>query len=131
MLPLPQQAGHGVWGNGAHGSRGTDGTLIPKTHQGLQQLPLELSECLWLHEAGQRGAASTQGRHQASWLSGVDVSELEPSGFGARRPVWTCRGVAGGDCAICWGALSPLAGSPWGSTALGSLQGRIEPSLVR
>lgn len=35
VLPLPQRAGHGVWGNGAHGSRRTDGTLIPKTHQGL------------------------------------------------------------------------------------------------
>lgn len=77
MLPLPQRAGHRVWGNGALGSRRTDGTLIPRPHQGLQQLPLELSECLWLHEAGQRVAAVTQGWHHGSWLSGVDVFELE------------------------------------------------------
>lgn len=43
-----------IWGNRAHGSRRTDGTLIPKTHQGLQQ---SLLECLCLREAGQRGAA--------------------------------------------------------------------------
>lgn len=46
VLPLPQQAGQGVWRNGVLGSRRTDGTLVPKLHQGLQQLPLELSECL-------------------------------------------------------------------------------------
>lgn len=76
-------------------------------------------EGLQWHRVGTSGAQ----------LSGVDVFVLEAPGFGARRPRCTSRSVAGGDRAICWGPLSPPAGTPWGSTALGSLQGKTGPSL--
>lgn len=118
VLQLPWQAGLGVWMDGALECRRTDGTLLPSSHRDLQRLPPLLAGCQWLYEA--KRSSALVGRY--FYAGDIQI-------WGQETQVDKQR-CTGGNHAICWGSLSLLLGTPWGSTALDSLQGKIGSSLV-